>query len=135
MSTTDQFNDFEVEGFNTDPTLVLELGLHECEALRTRLLKPAADGTLSLDDPLVNGVLTKLGTRFTPRRTSAASSRRWAWTSATCLTTRCTSWDGACPTRSRPIAAERLPGEATEPIAPDVTGCDRAVRVRTVHCL
>ena len=49
MSTTDQFNDFEVEGFNTDPTL------------RTRLLKPAADGTLSLDDPLVNGVLTKLG--------------------------------------------------------------------------
>ena len=61
MSTTDQFNDFEVEGFNTDPTLVLELGLHECEALRTRLLKPAADGTLSLDDPVVNGVLTKLG--------------------------------------------------------------------------
>jgi hypothetical protein len=61
MSTTDQFNDFEVDGVETDPTLVLELGLHECEALRTRLLKPAADGTLSLDDPLVNGVLTKLG--------------------------------------------------------------------------
>jgi hypothetical protein len=61
MSTTDQFNEFEVNSLGSDPTLVLELGLQECEALRTRLLKPAADGTLSLDDPLVNGVLTKLG--------------------------------------------------------------------------
>jgi hypothetical protein len=61
MSTTDQFNEFEVGDLDGEPKLTLELGMHECEALRTRLLKPAADGTLSLDDPLVNGVLTKLG--------------------------------------------------------------------------
>ena len=61
MSTTDQFNEFEVGDLDGEPKLTLELGMHECEALRTRLLKPAADGTLSLDDALVNGVLTKLG--------------------------------------------------------------------------
>jgi hypothetical protein len=45
-----------------DSALTLELPLSEAEALRTWLLKPAKDGTTSLDDPLVSRVLTKLGT-------------------------------------------------------------------------
>jgi len=43
-------------------TLTLELALSEAEALRTWLLKPAKDGTTSLDDPLVSHTLAKLGT-------------------------------------------------------------------------
>lgn len=43
-------------------TLTLEFALSEAEALRTWLLKPAKDGTTSLDDPLVSRTLTKLGT-------------------------------------------------------------------------
>jgi hypothetical protein len=43
-------------------TLTLELALSEAEALRTWLLKPAKDGTTSLEDPLVSHALTKLGT-------------------------------------------------------------------------
>jgi hypothetical protein len=42
--------------------LTLDLVLGEAEALRTWLLKPAQDGTTSLDDPLVSRALTKLGT-------------------------------------------------------------------------
>ena len=42
--------------------LTLDLALSEAEALRTWLLKPAKDGTTSLDDPLVSHTLTKLGT-------------------------------------------------------------------------
>jgi hypothetical protein len=61
MSTTDDMNDFEVAEFDPEPRLTLELGLQEAEALRARLLKPAADGSTSLDDPLVNGTLAKLG--------------------------------------------------------------------------
>jgi hypothetical protein len=45
-----------------DSALTLELPLSEAEALRTWLLKPAQDGTTSLDDPLVSHALTKLGT-------------------------------------------------------------------------
>jgi len=41
--------------------LTLDLALSEAEALRTWLLKPAKDGTTSLDDPLVSHTLTKLG--------------------------------------------------------------------------
>ncbi len=44
-----------------EPTLTLDLGLSEAEALRTWLLKPAQDGTTSLDDQLVSRALTKLG--------------------------------------------------------------------------
>jgi hypothetical protein len=43
-------------------TLSLDLALSEAEALRMWLLKPAKDGTTSLDDPLVSHALTKLGT-------------------------------------------------------------------------
>jgi hypothetical protein len=43
-------------------TLTLDLALSEAEALRTWLMKPAKDGTTSLDDPLVSRTLTKLGT-------------------------------------------------------------------------
>lgn len=44
-----------------EPTLALELSLSEAEALRSWLLKPAQDGTTSLDDPLVSHTLSKLG--------------------------------------------------------------------------
>jgi hypothetical protein len=47
---------------NHERTLTLEFALSEAEALRTWLLKPAKDGTTSLDDPLVSHALTKLGT-------------------------------------------------------------------------
>jgi hypothetical protein len=42
-------------------TLTLDLALSEAEALRTWLMKPAKDGTTSLDDPLVSHALAKLG--------------------------------------------------------------------------
>lgn len=61
MSTTEQIPDFELDPFDPDSRIQIDLGLHEAEALRTWLLKPAADGTTSLDDPLVNAALTKLG--------------------------------------------------------------------------
>jgi hypothetical protein len=61
MTTMDNLTDLEVGEFDTEPRLNLDLGLDEAEALRARLLKPAADGTTSLDEPLVNGVLAKLG--------------------------------------------------------------------------
>jgi hypothetical protein len=41
--------------------IVVDLGLDEAEALRAWLLKPAGDGTTSLDDPLVSRVLARLG--------------------------------------------------------------------------
>jgi hypothetical protein len=69
VSTTDQTTDraFEqtsegVGDVDREPTLTLDLALSEAEALRTWLLKPAQDGTTSLDDPLVSRALTNLGT-------------------------------------------------------------------------
>ncbi len=44
-----------------EPTIPIELGLAEAEALRAWLLKPAADGATSLEDPLVSRVLSRLG--------------------------------------------------------------------------
>jgi hypothetical protein len=38
----------------------LDLDLSEAEALRTWLMKPAQDGSTSLDEPLVSRALTKL---------------------------------------------------------------------------
>ena len=46
----------------SERTLTLDLALSEAEALRTWLMKPAKDGTTSLDDPLVSHALAKLGT-------------------------------------------------------------------------
>jgi hypothetical protein len=46
---------------DANPRLTLDLGLGEAEALRAWLLKASADGSTSLDDPLVNGVLGQLG--------------------------------------------------------------------------
>ena len=43
-------------------TITLDLALSEAEALRTWLMKPAKDGTTSLDDPLVSHALAQLGT-------------------------------------------------------------------------
>lgn len=61
MSTTDQMTDARFDDFDAGTMLALELELQEAEALRAWLLKATADGVTSLDDPLVNGVLAKLG--------------------------------------------------------------------------
>jgi hypothetical protein len=71
MSTTDAMTEQEMgETLETDvptqardsePTITLDLELSECEALRAWLLKPANDGSTSLDDPLVSRVLARLG--------------------------------------------------------------------------
>jgi hypothetical protein len=60
MSTTDEFTE-EFQEFDADAMLALELELHEAEALRAWLLKATAEGVTSLDDPLVNSALAKLG--------------------------------------------------------------------------
>jgi hypothetical protein len=60
MSIPDQLTD-QFHGFDADTTLALELELTEAEALRAWLLKATAEGVTSLDDPLVNGALAKLG--------------------------------------------------------------------------
>jgi hypothetical protein len=61
MSTTEHMTDSRFEDFDPGTTLALELELHEAEALRAWLLKATAEGVTSLDDPLVNGALAKLG--------------------------------------------------------------------------
>ena len=68
MATTDQTTDEavetseeSVEELGSDPMLTIDVCLSEAEALRTWLLKPGADGSTSLDDPLVSRVLAKLG--------------------------------------------------------------------------
>jgi hypothetical protein len=70
MSTTDTSTNGAVAQQTSEPAgendhervLTLEFALSEAEALRTWLLKPAKDGTTSLDDPLVSHALAKLGT-------------------------------------------------------------------------
>jgi hypothetical protein len=67
--STNQITDQVVE--NTEPApsgevdleraIILDLALDEAEALRSWLLKPAQDGTTSLDDPLVSRTLARLG--------------------------------------------------------------------------
>jgi hypothetical protein len=61
MSTTEHMTDSRFEDFDAGTTLALEFELHEAEALRAWLLKATAEGVTSLDDPLVNGALSKLG--------------------------------------------------------------------------
>ena len=66
MSTIDQTTEHAAEstpsaGRRSEPTLALELSLSEAEALRSWLLKPAHDGSTSLDDPLVSRALSRLG--------------------------------------------------------------------------
>jgi hypothetical protein len=68
VSATDQTTNGAVEQISEpvgdvdhQAALTLEFALDEAEALRTWLLKPAQDGTTSLDDPLVSRTLTKLG--------------------------------------------------------------------------
>jgi hypothetical protein len=68
MSTTDQTTTEMVEQAPEpvdqpihEPTIELELSISEAEALRAWLLKPAQDGSTSLDDPLVSRALAKLG--------------------------------------------------------------------------
>src|SRR5438874_7362597 len=68
MSTTDQTTNDLVEQIHEpvdepgdEPTVELDLPMSEAEALRAWLLKPAKDGSTSLEDPLVSRVLAKLG--------------------------------------------------------------------------
>jgi hypothetical protein len=69
MSTTDQSTNGAVAQQTSEPvgegdherSITLDLALSEAEALRTWLLKPAKDGTTSLDDPLVSHALARLG--------------------------------------------------------------------------
>lgn len=61
MSTTAELPTYDGPGFDHIPPLTLQLDLEEAEALRAWLLKPAADGTTSLDDELVSRVLADLG--------------------------------------------------------------------------
>ena len=67
MSTIDQTNEPAAQestpsaDHDHEPIVALELSLSEAEALRSWLLKPAHDGTTSLDDPLVSRTLSKLG--------------------------------------------------------------------------
>jgi hypothetical protein len=68
MSSTDQTTDQVVEKteqafdqLDPEPTLTIGLALSEAEALRVWLLKPASDGSTSLDDPLVSRALATLG--------------------------------------------------------------------------
>lgn len=61
MSTTEQMTDSQFDDFDHEPLLALELELQEAEALRGWLLRATAEGVTSLDDPLVNSALTKLG--------------------------------------------------------------------------
>lgn len=60
MSTTDHMTD-QFHGLDVETILVLELELPEAEALRAWLLKATAEGVTSLDDPLVNSALARLG--------------------------------------------------------------------------
>jgi hypothetical protein len=61
MSIAEQITEIGPYELDADARITLELPLPEAEALRTWLLKPAADGTTSLDDPVLGGILTKLG--------------------------------------------------------------------------
>ena len=68
MSATDQTTEEAVEAsqeyveeLGSEPMLTIDVSLSEAEALRTWLLKPGADGSTSLEDPLVSRVLAKLG--------------------------------------------------------------------------
>jgi hypothetical protein len=68
VSATDQTTDQAVEELaepgsepDNDTVLTLDFALGEAEALRSWLLKPAGDGSTSLDDPLVSRALSKLG--------------------------------------------------------------------------
>ncbi|HUO72257.1 MAG TPA: hypothetical protein VMU39_15925 [Solirubrobacteraceae bacterium] len=61
MTVTDESTNWARDATDPEPRIRLELELPEAEALRTWLLKAAADGRTSLDDPLVSGALNKLG--------------------------------------------------------------------------
>jgi hypothetical protein len=61
MSTTDHATDLDRDGLAAEPTISLELGSEEAQALRAWLLRANVDGATSLDDPLVDSALTKLG--------------------------------------------------------------------------
>src|SRR5947209_3902145 len=62
MSATDYHAD--PAAADSDSRVALVLALDEAEALRAWLLKATANGASSLDEPLVNSVLTALGRRL-----------------------------------------------------------------------
>jgi hypothetical protein len=82
MSATDQTTDQIVEPIppvvdplEPEPTISLDLTLSEAEALHGWLLKPAADGSTSLDNPLVSRALARLGRTVDTVRASVTIRR------------------------------------------------------------
>jgi hypothetical protein len=61
VSTTDETTEVGADELGPEATLAIELEFKEAEALRVWLLKAGADGTTSLEEPLVSAALTKLG--------------------------------------------------------------------------
>ncbi len=49
---------------DAETTLSLELTLPEAEALKSWLLKPAADGSSAIDDPQAKSAMVKLGSQL-----------------------------------------------------------------------
>lgn len=77
MSTTEQTAELSadqtiehLDEHGLEPVATIELTLSEGEALRAWLLKPAHDGSTSLDDPLVSRALTKIGMAVDTVRTT-----------------------------------------------------------------
>jgi hypothetical protein len=58
--STDQMTDHQVDG-SSEPKVILDLGLHEADTLRSWLLRASVDGVSSVDTPVVSGALAKLG--------------------------------------------------------------------------
>jgi hypothetical protein len=58
--STDQMTDHQVDG-QSEPKVILDLGLSEADALRGWLLRATVDGVSSVDTPVVSGALAKLG--------------------------------------------------------------------------
>jgi hypothetical protein len=78
MSATEQTADLEidiVDPLEPEPTISLDMTLSEAEALHGWLLKPAADGSTSLDNPLVSRALARLGRTVDTVRASVTIRR------------------------------------------------------------
>jgi hypothetical protein len=78
MSIAEQITENGLPDLDSEATITLDLPLAEAEALRAWLLKPAADGSTSLDDPVLNGILTKLGHAVDVLRATANVRRELA---------------------------------------------------------
>jgi hypothetical protein len=62
VETTDAINGRPDSAPND--SLIMELSVAEAQALRTWLLKPAADGSSTMDDEVLKPVMSKLGSEL-----------------------------------------------------------------------